>query len=536
MSQNYPPHGGGRGRGQGRRQEPSFSREDREREYYRREALQDRRNTTEPERFYSRERRRDDFFAPQQEPVYQYGGRHFPTEQDATRQRDQRAASYSSQQPLVQPREGSNDFFGPHDRQFVRGRREPPPEQFSGYANRGNQPSISHPQQSSGYYSRGNLRGSPPPEQSSNSQHGGFPYHGSHQHNPPIRVPQAQSHPPSRASNHVLHGANAGGQPKDPNSKKRKRKHTSQTTMSTRTPASFNNSTQGIKPQDGGTNVGDGRQKSLHSGNKAGVNVDNFKSTKTMTEVSTKPTIPSHATETMRTRSSMEDLEVKKHGHQVFKALRAFVPGFALKLPENMAAEIDAEIAADRVIQEQKAVRRRSRMASGIAAAGTSHGETAPKEVDMDVCGNCRDRTHVVADCNKPQSDGLIHGCAICNAADHSTWGCQRLPRGDGKTLEQLNELVFKRANLPPLHGKYWYALMYPYMEAHPDTEVPGLPWTKEFSEPYHKSVMLQHKLRFEMDNNEEVTVDPKTRTWQAAVEHYGIPRQRGAKKTNNLR
>ncbi|KAI6762643.1 hypothetical protein HG530_008623 [Fusarium avenaceum] len=145
-------------------------------------------------------------------------------------------------------------------------------------------------------------------------------------------------------------------------------------------------------------------------------------------------------------------------------------------------------------------------------------------------CGNCKNDSHVVAKCNKPQSDGLIHGCAICNADDHSTWACGEFPRGDGKELDQLRELVFKRMNQPPLQGKYWYPLMYSYMQAHPFTEVPGLPWTTEFSQRYHKDSRLQSRLRYDMDNDELFTVDPKTRTWQAAVAHYGDPRQRQSK------
>jgi hypothetical protein len=71
---------------------------------------------------------------------------------------------------------------------------------------------------------------------------------------------------------------------------------------------------------------------------------------------------------------------------------------------------------------------------------------------------------------------------------------------------------------------------MYSYMQAHPDTEVPGLPWTKEFSQRYHKDSRLQNRLRYDMDNNYLFTVDPKTHTWQAAVAHYGDPDQRDIK------
>ncbi|CAJ0552188.1 Ff.00g061670.m01.CDS01 [Fusarium sp. VM40] len=157
-------------------------------------------------------------------------------------------------------------------------------------------------------------------------------------------------------------------------------------------------------------------------------------------------------------------------------------------------------------------------------------GNPGGVNAETHVCGNCKGKAHVVATCNKPRSDGLIHGCAICNAGSHPTWTCGEFPRGDDKKLDQLRELVFKRANRPALHGKFWYPLMHSYMQAHPDTEVPGLPWTKEFSQRYHKDSRLQNILRYDMDNNELFTVDPNTRTWQAAVARYGDPGQRDIK------
>ncbi|SPJ79951.1 uncharacterized protein FTOL_08342 [Fusarium torulosum] len=550
MSQNYRGGGGG---DQGHRQEPGFSRD------------HGGQNQREPAEAI-------DFWGPplgyQQEPVYQYGGRYLQTEQDAYRQRDEPPAFHNNGQPVPGSWEEDGVLFGPYEGENVRDwrdRREPPPEQILRYEYRGSQRPL---EQSSRYEDRGNQplpltpgqlygrdqRGFAPPGQSSNFQHEGFSYHGSLPYMPPVRVPQAQNRPPSQAPNRAStyqssntgssqtslpnqnrgvfmghsHRANAGGQSKNPNpnSRKRKRKHT---TQSTETLASANDSAKKIKLEDDNSNTGHGFQKSLHSGKKGGVNVGNLNNTKATTDASTKPTIPGHTGEAMQTSSLREITDAKKQRLQVFKVLRAIVPGSAFKLPDATEEEL-AEIEAYRVIQEQKRIRVRGQMASEKAVTDTTHDGTVPKKVEMDVCGNCTDRSHVVADCNKPQSDGLIHGCAICNAADHSTWGCQRLPRGNGTTLEQLKELVFKRANRPPLHGKYWYPLMYSYMQAHPDTEVPGLPWTKEFSQPYHSSSMLQHKLRFEMDNNEEVTVDPKTSTWQAAVAHYGIPHQRRTK------
>jgi hypothetical protein len=306
----------------------------------------------------------------------------------------------------------------------------------------------------------------------------------------------------------IPHGSNAGGRSKNPNpnpnSRKRKRKHTTQSAMSTETVAGANNGAKKIKIEDDNANAGHERQNSLHSGNKGSVNDGNFKNTKAMTGASTKAAITSHTVEAQGRNSLREDLMAKQQIFNVVKMFKAIFPSSAGRLSMPREEEL-AQAEATRIARERE-------------------------RIGMDVCGNCADRSHVVADCNKPQSDGLIHGCAICNANYHTTWGCPQFPTGNGTILEQLKELVFKRANRPPLHGRFWYHLMYPYMQAHPDTEVPGLPWTKEFSQPYHASSMLQHKLRFEMDNDEEVTVDPKTSTWEAAVAHYGVPVPRRTK------
>ncbi|KAM0228110.1 hypothetical protein ACHAP5_012031 [Fusarium lateritium] len=338
----------------------------------------------------------------------------------------------------------------------------------------------------------------------------------------------SQNYPPRGGTGAAGGGGDQGhGQSKNSNSRKRKQ-------MSPIV-ARSNNETPRIKLEDDSSNENGGRQKIPRKGNQVDGRVGNFRNTKAMTDASTQTTFSSFTKGiSLQQQSLKKPPEVMRRELDHYNRVVASLPvSYFVMLPET-----DEEFAAfaaaravlgpevigglGQVTAESLMLDARARSIALSVTRFIAQDEPGPMKVEVNVCGNCKDSSHVVADCNKPQSDGLIHGCAICNAHDHSTWSCEKFPHGYEKKLEQLRELVFKRKNRPPLDGKYWYPLMYSYMQDHPDTEVPGLPWTKEFSQRYHKDKSLQNKLRFQTENNRLRTVDPKTRTWQDAVAHYG--------------
>ncbi|KAM0486735.1 hypothetical protein ACHAP7_002538 [Fusarium lateritium] len=550
MSQNYPPRGGtgaaGGGGDQGHGQESGSSRGHSRRSNRRRGRGRSQRELRERVDFYgnpieSEQQEPVDFYgnpieSEQREPVYQYGTRHLQTDQDAHFRRNMPPNFHNTGRPVTQSWEEDYALFGPWEDEPVRDRHEQPPEQISGYGYRDSQRPPLTPRE---LYGR-NQRGFTPPRQSSSSQRG-RPSH----HDRPVRVPQVQNGPPGQAPNRTIayatpntggaqvslpnqikrspvdipYRSNARGQSKNSNSRKRK--------QISPIVARSNNETPKIKLEDDSSNEDGGRQKIPRKGDQGDGSVGNFRNTKAMTDASTQTTFPSFiAAISLQEQSLKGHPWFKRQELDQYNRVMASLPATSFV----MLPETDEEFAAEEAIRAalgQEGIGGRGQVTAETLmlearARSIAQGEPDPMKVEVNVCGNCKDNSHVVADCNKPQSDGLIHGCALCNAHDHSTWSCEKFPHGYEKKLEQLRELVFKRMNRPPLDGKYWYPLMYSYMQDHPDTEVPGLPWTKEFSQRYHKNKSLQEKLRFQTENNCLRTVDPKTRTWQDAVAHYG--------------
>ncbi|KAF4964132.1 hypothetical protein FSARC_7914 [Fusarium sarcochroum] len=148
-------------------------------------------------------------------------------------------------------------------------------------------------------------------------------------------------------------------------------------------------------------------------------------------------------------------------------------------------------------------------------------------DTDNEKCGNCRQTGHEVSRCWHVNQDGFITGCAICNAHDHLTLSCSQFP----KDIEgQVRLIVIQRANLPPLEGKFWYPLMWKYMEKYPATDVKGLPWSLEFSKTCHQGTWEQEQLALSMTWADEDLrpVDPETKSWEAAKKHFnGNPKSR---------
>ncbi|KAF5536557.1 hypothetical protein FMEXI_10292 [Fusarium mexicanum] len=139
------------------------------------------------------------------------------------------------------------------------------------------------------------------------------------------------------------------------------------------------------------------------------------------------------------------------------------------------------------------------------------------------VCGNCQDRGHTVAMCHRVHDTGFIRGCAICNSSRHNTWNCPEFPKND--IHEMINIMVFSRANMPPLVGKFWYPMLFDYMRENPDTFVPGLPWSLQHSKRFYISSDIHDPFR--LGRHRRITkqlggVDPRTSSWENAKIYYG--------------
>ncbi|KAI1010723.1 hypothetical protein LB503_005047 [Fusarium chuoi] len=139
------------------------------------------------------------------------------------------------------------------------------------------------------------------------------------------------------------------------------------------------------------------------------------------------------------------------------------------------------------------------------------------------VCGNCQDRGHTVAMCHQVHETGFIRGCAICNSSRHNTWNCPEFPKND--THEMINIMVFSRANMPPLAGKFWYPMLFDYMRENPDTFVPGLPWSLQHSKGFCISRDIQDPFllgQHRRDTEQLGGVDPRTSSWENTKAYYG--------------
>ncbi|KAF5571216.1 hypothetical protein FPHYL_528 [Fusarium phyllophilum] len=138
------------------------------------------------------------------------------------------------------------------------------------------------------------------------------------------------------------------------------------------------------------------------------------------------------------------------------------------------------------------------------------------------ICGNCQCRGHTVATCHRVSEYGFIRGCAICNTSCHNTWNCPEFPKNDRHEI--VNIMVFSRANLPPLVGKFWYSMLFDYMQENPDTFVPGLPWSLQHSKRFYISHDIQDP--FLLGQHRCITeqlggVDPRTFSWENTKAYY---------------
>lgn len=99
----------------------------------------------------------------------------------------------------------------------------------------------------------------------------------------------------------------------------------------------------------------------------------------------------------------------------------------------------------------------------------------------MTPCGNCLTPGHKVRNCVHPADDGFIHGCPVCNTADHeSADGCH-VPWP--KQLEKkLSWAIERRAHRPTLAGFANWVDLFIEAKEKGDVALPqNFPWTPRF-------------------------------------------------------
>jgi hypothetical protein len=76
-------------------------------------------------------------------------------------------------------------------------------------------------------------------------------------------------------------------------------------------------------------------------------------------------------------------------------------------------------------------------------------GEMAVQPNNLsDVCGRCGLASHQIKNCTKPNNEGVVEGCRICNVVDHNLVTCPVPNAASKRTL--YHYLVVERTNRPP--------------------------------------------------------------------------------------
>ncbi|KID98717.1 Zinc finger, CCHC-type, partial [Metarhizium majus ARSEF 297] len=137
------------------------------------------------------------------------------------------------------------------------------------------------------------------------------------------------------------------------------------------------------------------------------------------------------------------------------------------------------------------------------------------------ICGNCGKPGHTVRVCMHPAEDGFVHGCPLCNGADHeSAQGCKmHWPR---RLEKRLFWAIEQRALRPTLAAfSNWMEV---FMEARDAGNVAlpqSFPWTPAFCQ----SLMERQEhpwsnFDYVANNSSALLVDPTTRDQDAVLGH----------------
>ncbi|KPM39239.1 hypothetical protein AK830_g7318 [Neonectria ditissima] len=137
-------------------------------------------------------------------------------------------------------------------------------------------------------------------------------------------------------------------------------------------------------------------------------------------------------------------------------------------------------------------------------------------------CGNCNQTGHTVINCWDSQADGTIHGCGCCNSSDHITEQCFGFP---ASAAGQVQLLVVKRGNLPPLASPSWYPILLEALQDDPKMRPPArFPWTSEFTKDLLQDNTVRSYLRqmVAMGGPNDKYLDPSTTFWDATKKTLG--------------
>ncbi|KAK9438455.1 Zinc finger, CCHC retroviral-type [Metarhizium brunneum] len=146
-------------------------------------------------------------------------------------------------------------------------------------------------------------------------------------------------------------------------------------------------------------------------------------------------------------------------------------------------------------------------------------------------CGNCLKHGHRVRDCVHPAEDGFVHGCPVCNKADHEsakdckqTWP-QRLERKLGWAIEH-------RANRPTLAAFPNWAKLFMEASEKGDITLPSkFPWTPFFAqELMERETQPWTDFDYVANDSSKLPLDPMTAGQETVIEHaeslFQIPLQ----------
>ncbi|KAF7541999.1 hypothetical protein G7Z17_g11821 [Cylindrodendrum hubeiense] len=143
-------------------------------------------------------------------------------------------------------------------------------------------------------------------------------------------------------------------------------------------------------------------------------------------------------------------------------------------------------------------------------------GQSAGAQTDGPKCAKCGSSSHKLSWCLSCNEKGIMDGCPRCNTLEHEVKDCPVISKMQPR--EQVNELLYGRANMPPFNGKPWWLQFSAFIEGMPNPALPrAFPWSSSFAKAMRKDVAkLQLALDRHSDRN-KLPVDPATKDWETA-------------------
>ncbi|GJN79865.1 hypothetical protein PLIIFM63780_003387 [Purpureocillium lilacinum] len=153
----------------------------------------------------------------------------------------------------------------------------------------------------------------------------------------------------------------------------------------------------------------------------------------------------------------------------------------------------------------------------GSEDADTNEDEQVTGGKTMECCGSCGQYTHELESCVRPEKDGTLHGCPMCNCSGHNVEECSQWAKMSLE--EKFTVLVDNRGRMVPLYTakeELWYQIL--ERRCRRKGESLGMPecfpYTREFGKGFCED---EEELRcwedfYEMYDHSILPVDNKTR------------------------